>query len=99
MRHFIAPLAVKDIEAIGDYIAKDNPRRAHTYITELQDQCAKIATLPHAYRLRPELAENLRSCAFGNYVIFFKNIEREIIIVRVLHGAMDISVQFLESQK
>ena len=84
MRHFIAPLAEQDIEAIGDHIAKDNPRRALTFITELHNQCAKIATLPKAFRLRPELGENLRSCAYGNYVIFFQNNEHEIIIVRVL---------------
>src|ERR1017187_6183185 len=99
MRHFIAPLAEQDIEAIGDHIAKDSPRRAHTLITELRNQCARIATLPKAFRLRPELGENLRSCAYGNYVIFFQINAHEIIIMRVLHGAMDIAAQFSEGQK
>jgi toxin ParE1/3/4 len=71
MHHIISPLAEQDIESIGDYIALDNPHRALTFIIELRNQCAKIATSPKAFRSRPELGTNIRSCAYGNYVIFF----------------------------
>ena len=30
---------------IGDYIAKDSPRRALSFVTELRAQCAKILPL------------------------------------------------------
>jgi toxin ParE1/3/4 len=96
MHHIISPLAEQDIESIGDYIALDNPHRALTFIIELRNQCAKIATSPKAFRSRPELGTNIRSCAYGNYVIFFIDGEREVIVVRVLHGAMDIEGRFSE---
>ncbi len=90
MRLLITPLAAQDLEEIGDYIAQDNPQRAYSFISELRDQCAKICLNPAGYRLRPELSENLRSCAHGSYIIFFENTLDQVIIIRILHGARDI---------
>ena len=90
----ISPLAERDLEAIGDYIAEDNPSRAVSFIAELRIQCATIAKAPQAYRVRPELGEGIRSCAHGNYVIFFTATKARLTIVRILHGAMDIPTQF-----
>jgi len=42
-----------------------------SFVAELRDHCKKIASSPQAYRPRQELAEGLRSCAHGRYVIFF----------------------------
>jgi toxin ParE1/3/4 len=89
-------LAQADLEAIGDYIALDNPRRALSFIEELRDHCKKIASSPLAYRPRQELAEGLRSCAHGRYVIFFQARDDVLLIVRILHGAQDIQAQFRE---
>lgn len=94
MRVAISPFAERDLEAIGDYIADDNPLRALSFIAELRTQCATIAKAPQAYRVRPELGEGIRSCAHGNYVIFFTATKARLTIVRVLHGAMDIPAQF-----
>ncbi len=82
--------AEADLESIGDYIALESPHRAVSFIAELRTQCHKIAAIPYAYRLRPEIAEGLRSCPHGNYVIFFQTRDADILIVRVLHGARDI---------
>ena len=46
--------------------------------------------MPQGYRLRSELGEGIRSCAHGNYVIFFTEDGQVLRIVRVLHGAMDM---------
>lgn len=93
----VSPLAEQDIESIGDYIAQDNPHRAITFVAELRSQCAKIASTPEAFRIRPELGDNIRSCAYGNYVIFFQD-GQTVCIVRVMHGAMDIEARFIEKQ-
>lgn len=98
-RYLISPLAEQDIEAIGDYIAKDNPHRALTYIAELRSQCTKIASSPKAFRSRPELGDNIQSCAYGNYVIFFTDNCDMLCIVRVLHSAMDIETRFSEGSQ
>lgn len=97
MRLAFLPQAERDLEAIGDYIAQDNPRRAITFIRELRAQCRKIAQAPKAYRPRPELGKGIRSCAHGHFVILFAEDSAPVLIVRVLHGAMDIEGRFAEN--
>jgi toxin ParE1/3/4 len=94
VRTILLPGAIADLESIGDYIARDNPRRAASYVAELRRQCVKIAGNPAGYRLRPEVADGIRSCAYGNYVIFFTVDTDALLIVRILHGGMDIDTQF-----
>lgn len=43
--------AEKDLEAIGQYIANDSPRRAVTFIDELLTRCLAIANLHSRTRL------------------------------------------------
>jgi toxin ParE1/3/4 len=94
MRLLITQQAESDIEEIGDYIAQDNPHRALSFISELRGQCQKIALSPSAYRQRHELGEDIRSCAYGRYAIFFSHGDAEVRILRILHGARDIAAQF-----
>jgi toxin ParE1/3/4 len=96
MRLVFLPQAETDLEAIGDYIARDNPRRAASFVCELRGQCRKITEAPKAYRPRPELGKGLRLCAHGNYLVLFCEELGLVRIVRVLHGAMDIEALFVE---
>ena len=90
MQLLITPLAARDLEEIADYIALDNPNRAGSFVAELRAHCQKICLNPLGYRLRPELSDNLRSCAHGKYVIFFESMTQQVTIIRILHGARDI---------
>lgn len=90
MQLLFTPLAERDLEAIADYIANDNPLRAITFIRELRAQCQRIVRSPLGYRLRSDLGDDLRSCAHGNYVIFFNAADDSVTILRILHGARDI---------
>jgi toxin ParE1/3/4 len=96
MKLRISSLAENDIESIGDYIAKDSPRRALTFVKELRNQCKKIAESPLIYRLRPELSDNIRACIYRKYIIFFQCNDNEVFIVSVLHGAMDLKTRLQE---
>ena len=99
MQVFFSPLAEGDLEAIGDYIADDNPARAVSFVADLRTQCMTIAKAPQAYRPRPDLGVGVRSCAHGNYVVLFTATKAQLSIVRILHGAMDISARFSEQHR
>ena len=45
--------AETDLESIGDHIAKDNARRALTFVRELQAKAQDIGRLPRAFPLVP----------------------------------------------
>jgi hypothetical protein len=42
----VSPLAEPDLESVGDYIARDNPRRALSFVQELRAQCSRIGVMP-----------------------------------------------------
>jgi len=90
MKLTVSPLAEQDIEAIGDYIAQDNPIRALSFTEELYQQCSLIGENPQIYRERPELGNTIRSCAYGRYVLLYNMLNNEVRIERVLHGSRDI---------
>jgi len=50
MRARFTPLAEADLEATGDYIARDNPQRALSFVRDLRERCVRIAELPRAAR-------------------------------------------------
>lgn len=79
--------AEDDLERIGDYIAQDNPRRALSFIAKLRDKCIGLAEMYEAFPLVPRYG--LRRRVHGNYVIFYKVETDRIVVIHVLHGAMD----------
>jgi toxin ParE1/3/4 len=83
-------LAEADLEAIGDHIAKDNPRRALSFIGEMRHRCQAIAHHPGAAPLRRELGPGMRMVVFRDCLIFYRHSRDWVIIERVLHGARDI---------
>ena len=81
------PKAVADLEAIGDFIAADNPASAVSFVDEWLAACARISEQPRAYRRREDLAGGLRQAVEGRYLIVFTAGEEGVVIERVLHGA------------
>ena len=99
MRLLFTPMAESDLESLGDYIASDNPRRAITFVRELREQCQRIALNPSGYRMRPELGQGIRSCAHGNYVLFFEASDNAVSVIRILHGARDLPEAFAQHRE
>ncbi|MFH1157523.1 MAG: type II toxin-antitoxin system RelE/ParE family toxin [Pseudomonadota bacterium] len=86
----ISAAAEADLEEIGDFIAASSPVRAVSFIAELRGHCQKIAAAPMGYPSRSGLVEDLRLCVHEKYLIFFRVLEKEVRIERILHGARDI---------
>ena len=86
-RYRLRPIAVEDLETIGDVIAADNPVLAVSFIDELLAVCDRLAARPRAYQRRDDLAAGLRQAVPGRYVIFFTPDQDGVVIERVLHGA------------
>jgi plasmid stabilization system protein ParE len=85
-----APRAVLDLEAIADYIATDNPARAVTFVREIRERCRLLGNFPESARRFAELGKEARILPYGNYVILYRNLPREVSIERIVHGARDI---------
>lgn len=85
--------AKDDLERIGDYIARDNPVRAASFVWELIEKARAIGETPQAFPLVPRYAHSgVRRCAHNNYLIFYRVEEDCVSILHILHGARDIDV-------
>ncbi|RMU07930.1 hypothetical protein ALP36_200131 [Pseudomonas syringae pv. coriandricola] len=84
-----------DLERIGDYIALDNPRRALSFILELRDKCLSLSNMHQAFPLVPRYG--IRRRVHGNYAIFYRVEADRVIVVHVLHGAMDYPMAFSDT--
>jgi toxin ParE1/3/4 len=83
--------AEADLEAIGDYIAQDNPVRALSFVRELSRSCLELADMPEAWPImRRHEDHGVRRRVHGRYLIFYRVAEDRIVVLHVLNGAMDV---------
>ena len=83
--------AEADLESIGDYIARDNPVRAASFVRELYRSCFDIADMPEAWPVVPRYEHHgLRRRVHGRYLIFYRISESQITVLHILNGAMDV---------
>jgi toxin ParE1/3/4 len=91
--------AKDDLVAIAVYIARasGSPELALRFTRRLRAKCAELARQPFTMgRPRPELGQDLRSYAFGRYVIFFRYRGETMEVVTILEGHRDIEAVFGE---
>lgn len=91
MKVDITSAAEADLEGIADYIARDNPVRAMSFVRELYERCLDIANMPEAWPIvRRYEHHRIRRRVHGRYLIFYRIGDDRIIILHVLNGAMDV---------
>ena len=82
--------AEHDLESIADRIALDNPDRALGFVRELRDCCLALARFPERFSLVPRYeGSGVRHRVHGNYLIFYRVENDAVVVIHVLHGAMD----------
>lgn len=96
-----SPLAEFDFEEIGDYIARDNPSRAVSFVREIRERCVKIAANLEAAPLRCALGEGIRMALFGRYLFFYTADSISVRIVCILSqwSSRDILLSIRTSDK
>lgn len=82
--------AESDLEAIAEYIARDNVTAALNFVHELREKCRALAQSPQGYPLVPRYQDqNLRRRPVGNYLIFYRIRGETVEVVHILHSARD----------
>lgn len=82
--------AEADLERVGDFIARDNPRRAVSFVTELVERCLQLADIPEGFPLVPRHASSgIRRRPHGSYLNFYRVDGGRIEILHILSGVRD----------
>lgn len=86
----LTPKAERDLEAIADRIAVDNPERALTFLDELYAACMGLAEFPARFPLvTAHAARGIRRRIHGNYLIFYRHEPERVRVLHVLHATSD----------
>ena len=91
-RLLLSPRAAADLEEIADYIARDNPGRAVSFLAELEAKCRAVAASPELYPSRADLVPGLRMAVHGRYLVLYRDLadENTVRVERVLHSARNL---------
>jgi len=83
--------AEEDLIAIWDYIALDNPNAADRLLMKLKEKFQLLADNPELGATRTDIAKEMRYLATGNYLLLYRVKAGGVDIVRVLHGARNLT--------
>lgn len=89
MKFRLSAAARQDLRDIRFFIARDNPRRAASFVAELRDVCRRIGAYPMGYPEVDPPRQGRRRAVHGDYLIFYTPGRDGADILRILHGARD----------
>jgi Plasmid stabilization system protein len=75
---------------LGLHRLLDSFDRADEFLDRVEGKLQTLARNPGLGRRQEELLAGLHSFPIGNYVVFYREIENGIDVIRVLHGSRDI---------
>jgi toxin ParE1/3/4 len=88
----LADTAAADLEDIwAYYFLNTNADKANAFVDALTQRLGILADQPLMGRERPEFGAGLRSLVLDDYLAIYMIDGGKIMIVRVLHGARDIT--------
>jgi toxin ParE1/3/4 len=85
------PAAERDLDDIWFAVAPDSPRNADRMIDRIRERAEQLPGFPESGPSRPDIAIEARSLNVGNYLLLYRIEAAEVIIIRVVHGARDLT--------
>ena len=89
--------ALEDLEEIVLYIAQDSRQAALRMHDEIVEKANDLTIFPKRGRLVPDkkmAAAGYRMLGIKPYIAFYRIIERDVFIYRVLHGATNYPILY-----
>ncbi len=93
-RFTLSDLARTDLAEIVENAAFDKPLAARRLLRGFFERFRLLAEFPKLGEKRDDLRSNLCSFSVGNYVVFYTPDVDGVRIVRVVHGARNITALF-----
>jgi toxin ParE1/3/4 len=91
MRIRRSPRAIRDVDEIWQTIARDDEGAATRMVERFATATARLADFPLSAPARPEIGPDVRSVVVGRYLMLYRIEHDRVEIVRVVHGAREIT--------
>jgi toxin ParE1/3/4 len=99
-KFYLTNKTVQDLSDIWNYTVDNwSENQAELYYSLLIDSCQEIARNPKLGKSYEVVEKNVLGFKTGQHVIFYRIVtEKEVEIVRILHGMMDMKNHLTSSQ-
>lgn len=86
----LSATAEEDLRRIADYTRRHwGDRQRTVYLGRIRTLLADLRDRPGIGAARPEIAPGLRAHPVGRHVVFYRDTEAALVVVRILHRSMD----------
>jgi len=83
-----SPSALKDVDSIAEYIARDSVDHAALFVMRLIEATDRLPEFPLSGRVIPEIDDqSCREIIYSAYRIMYRIVVDEIWITGIVHGA------------
>jgi len=82
--------AEDDLVDIWLYVAQDSTAAADRLLDSIDVKCRLLAANHRLRSARPDIAQDLCYFPTGSYLILYREIDGDVEIVRVIHGARSL---------
>lgn len=91
-KFYLSNKAVDDLNDIWDYTVNTwSEKQAENYYLLLMNSCQELANKPNLGKSYDAVEKNVLGFKTGEHLIFYQIVsQKEIEVVRILHGMMDI---------
>ncbi|WP_428308289.1 type II toxin-antitoxin system RelE/ParE family toxin [Lacipirellula sp.] len=86
--------AENDLDGIFSFIARDKPVAALHFVQRLRRRCLPLTKNPFVGEDCSEFGPGMRRLSYQSYLIFFRIDDDAVTILRVAHGARDLTELF-----
>jgi toxin ParE1/3/4 len=91
MRLVFTPAAERDLDDIWLGIALDDLPNADRMIDKIRQRSQQLLIFPESGRVRLDIVSHARSLNVGNYLILYQVAGNHVEIIRIVHGARDMT--------
>lgn len=90
MKVVLSSRAAEDMKRIGQFIARDNPLRAASFVAELRAVMRRLGEVPQGFPLVPRYEEHgIRRRSWKGYGILYSVLPSRIFVHRILGPGQD----------
>jgi toxin ParE1/3/4 len=93
-QYIINVRATQDLSEISEYLAGISLERSDRFLQDFDRKCLQIVNFPLSGKSYGELRSDLRGMIFQGYLIFYRVLENEVEIMRVVAGRRDLTSLF-----
>ena len=98
LRHVLTERAIDDLDDIHGYVAERNPIAAEKLVAAITAKIVRLAASGNTGSPRDNILPGLRAFPFRQLCIYFRIIDGDLQVLRILHGRQDVTADLFEDQ-